>query len=482
MNILMLASEATPLIKVGGLADVVGALPAALAGTGHDVRILLPRYGALVEHGFVDRPTGLRVDIPWLGKVVPVEVYEGALPGTATPLYTLQADAFFVGGAYISDSSPSGYQAQMQRFTFFAWAAAHVLPKLAWQPDVVHCHDWHTAGFPVFSRLVHPSTYPTVVTIHNIESQGKWGAPELFSWLGITGDELPSFVVRDPQGDFNLLQQGVLTADAVTTVSPTYAQEILQPEYGLGLEKTIQELQAPVTGIVNGIDVERFNPKTDHTIAWQYSAETVVEGKNKNRDVLAKEFGWSDDSRPVLGMVSRLTAQKGVDILADALPTWVRNGGRVIILGTGQPELERRLQGLAEQSSGAIVVKIGFDAAKAQQIYAGADFFAMPSKFEPCGLGQPIAMRYGTLPIVRDTGGLHDTVTDVDAAPDRGTGFVFRDFAAAPLSSTFERALRLWQKPDILTAVRQRAMRLDFSWAASAAAYLRVYANIKKQP
>lgn len=477
----MLASEATPLIKVGGLADVVGALPAALAGSGHDVRILLPRYGALVEHGFADHPTGLRVDVPWLGSIVPVEVFEGALPGTSTPLYTLQAETFFDGGAYISDSSPSGYRAQMQRFTFFAWAAAHVVPKLSWRADVVHCHDWHASGFPVFSRVIGADTTPTVLTIHNIESQGKWGAPELFSWLGIVGNEHPSLAVRDSQGDFNLLQQGLLTTNAITTVSPTYAQEILKPEYGLGLEKTIQGLPTTVTGIVNGIDVQRFNPATDQTIAWQYSAETVVDGKNKNRSALANDFDWSSDPRPVLGMVSRLTSQKGVDILADALPSWVRHGGRVVILGTGQPELERRLKDFADQSRGAVIVHIGFDAMKAQKIYAGSDFFAMPSKFEPCGLGQLIAMRYGTLPIVRDTGGLHDTVVDVDASPEHGTGFVFQEFSASALTSAFERALRLWQKPDILTLVRQRAMRLDFSWAASAAAYLGVYANIKKQ-
>lgn len=482
MKILMVAAEATPLIKVGGLADVVGALPGALTAKGHEVKILLPRYGALIEHGFSDSSTGITVDVPWENSTVRVEVFEGVLPGTSTVLYTLAAPEFFYGGAYVQDSSPEGFRAQMQRFTFFSWAAAHVLPRMSWQPDVLHCHDWHAASVPVWLRAIGGLDTPSVVTIHNIESQGKWSAAELFRWLGLKGDEVASMEISGSGGDFNLLQQGILCANATTTVSPTYAQEILQPEFGLGLEHTLRALDAPVIGIVNGIDVGRFNPATDPAIQENYDLKTLEAGKAGNRLYLASLLDWEPDQRPILGVVSRLTAQKGLELLAEALPAWVAGGGRAVILGTGQPELEQRLVALTQQYPQAIAVKIGFDAAIAQQIYAGVDFFAMPSRFEPCGLGQLIAMRYGALPIVRDTGGLHDTVTDIDVDPNRGTGFVFKEFSVDALTATLQRALRLWQKPDILQYVRQRAMNQDFSWAASADAYLRVYANIKKQP
>ena len=480
MKILMVASEATPLIKVGGLADVVGALPSALAAAGHDVRIMLPRYGAFIEHGFGDVSTGQSVTVPWLGKKIVVEIFSGVLPGTATKLFTLHAPSMFPGGAYVQEPSAEGFRAQMQRFTFFSWAAAHALQALDWQPDVVHCHDWHAAGVPVFSRVIGHPLAASVITIHNIESQGKWSARELFEWVGLAGTELPELARRDPAGDFNLLQQALLACDATTTVSPTYAHEILLPEYGFGLESTLATLPGGITGIVNGIDVGRFNPATDQSIAAPYSAETVTAGKQKNKAALEKLLHWTSGPQPILGVVSRLTEQKGIDVLIDALPAWVAGGGRLVVLGTGQPEIEQQLVTASQTYPQSVAVRIGFDALAAQQIYAGSDFFAMPSKFEPCGLGQLIAMRYGTLPIVRDTGGLHDTVVDCVDDPADGTGFVFQEFQSDALHAALDHALQIWQKPDILTAVRQRAMRLDFSWAASAAAYLRVYANIKK--
>lgn len=476
----MVASEATPLIKVGGLADVVGALPSALAAAGHDVRVMLPRYGALIEHGFADASTGQTVMVPWLGKEIVVEVFSGTLPGTATKLFTLHAPTMFPNGAYVQEPSAEGFRAQMQRFTFFSWAVAHVLRALEWQPDVVHCHDWHAAGVPVFSRVIGNPLAASVITIHNIESQGKWSARELFGWLGLAGTELPELAHRDPAGDFNLLQQALLACDATTTVSPTYAHELLLSEYGFGLESTLATLPGGITGIVNGIDVRRFNPATDTSIASQYSTDSVTAGKQKNKQALEQLLHWTTSSQPILGVVSRLTEQKGIDLLVSALPAWVAQGGRLVVLGTGQPQIEQQLLAAAQAHPESVAVRIGFDALAAQQIYAGSDFFAMPSKFEPCGLGQLIAMRYGTLPIVRDTGGLHDTVVDCIDDPADGTGFVFQDFQSGAFQAALDHALQIWQKPDILEAVRHRAMSRDFSWAASAEAYLRVYANLKK--
>lgn len=480
MNILMVASEATPLIKVGGLADVVGALPGALVAVGQDVRVLLPRYGALHEHGFVDQPTGVAAAVPWRGRAVRVEVFVGRLPDSATPLYALSAAGFFDGGAYVQDSSPDGLRRQLERFAFFSWAAAHLIPNLDWPPDIVHCHDWHAAGLPVFMNATGNTSVPSVVTIHNIESQGKWSPNELLSWLGLRGDETPTLAARDVMGDFNLLQQGVLAADAVTTVSPTYAQEVLRPEYGFGLETTLRERSDGIVGIVNGLDTVRFNPATDRHLVRPFSVATAAAGKDTNRSALAKLCGWSNERRPILGVVSRLTEQKGLGLLLEALPVWFAGGGRLVVLGTGQPGLEERLVAAAAAQPGSMAVRLGFDAAAAQKIYGGADFFAMPSRFEPCGLGQLIAMRYGGLPIVHDTGGLHDTVIDYPTNPDRGTGFVFADFSASMLGGALRAALRLWSKPDILEAVRRRAMSQDFSWAASAAKYLHLYAALKK--
>lgn len=480
MKILMVAAEVTPLIKVGGLADVVGALPTALVKAGHETRILIPRYGLLVDHGFGDEPTGIKATVPWKNQSVEVELYRGQLPGSDIIIYTLAANALFDGGAYVSEPSPAGYQRQMERFVFFSWAAVHLLKKIDWQPDIIHCHDWHTAGITVFSKILHHPV-PSVLTIHNIESQGKWRATEIFSWLGLRGNELPSFTARDPMGDFNVLQQAVLHASAVTTVSPTYAQEILQPEFGLGLEHDLKTRPGGVIGIVNGIDVVRNDPATDSHIVAHYSADTVREGKNTNRAALTKLYAWPEAERPVLGMVSRLTPQKGVNLLVEALPYWVLGGGRVVILGAGQSGLEQQLVAVANKYPEAMHVQIGFDATLAQQIYAGSDFFAMPSKFEPCGLGQLVAMRYGSLPIVRDTGGLHDTVIDFGQRPDDGTGIVFKNFTPMGLQEALAAALQLWQKADILQAARQRAMRQDFSWTSSAAAYIRVYANIKNR-
>lgn len=475
----MVASEATPLVKVGGLADVVGALPDALRALGHDVRILLPRYGVLQEHGYTDTPTGIQQSILWKNTQIAVELYSGNLPGSDTQIYTLGAGPIFAGGAYVQDPSPEGFRAQMERFTFFSWATAQILPHLDWQPDVIHCHDWHSAGVPVFLKLL-KSTTPTVITIHNIESQGKWGAAELFSWIGLRGNELSVLQERDQAGDFNLLQQAIFSADAVTTVSPTYAKELLDPMYGCGLEKTLRERVTGVTGIVNGIDTRRFDPASDTTLRQRYTVDTVRTGKKENRQDIEKLCNWNNDLRPILGVVSRLTAQKGLELLLEALPVWLTGGGRLVVLGTGQPELEQRLMSAAQSNPESVFVKIGFDAVIAQKIYGGADFFAMPSKFEPCGLGQLIAMRYGCLPIVRDTGGLHDTVRDIVRDPKNGTGFVFADFSKTSLEEALWAALRLWEKPDILETIQQRAMRQDFSWAASANAYTNVYAAIKK--
>lgn len=478
MNVLMIAAEVTPLVKVGGLADVVGALPAALASAGHEARILIPRYGLLTEHGFGDEPTGIRATVPWQGQMVSVELYRGHLPDSATIVYTLATNGLFDGGAYVSEPSPAGYRRQMERFVFFSWAVANLLPRLDWQPDVIHCHDWHAAGVAMFTKILGQTT-PSVLTIHNIESQGKWAADEFFSWVGLTGKELPSLKMRDPFKDFNVLQQAIINSSAVTTVSPTYAQELLQPELGFGLNRDLQSRPGGIIGIVNGIDTVRFDPSTDPHIATHYSSADVTAGKDANRAALVKLYSWPDSQQPVLGLVSRLTTQKGVNLLAEVLPFWVLGGGRAVILGTGQPELEQILVTVANKYPEAIHVQIGFDAQLAQQIYAGSDFFAMPSKFEPCGLGQLMAMRYGSLPIVRDTGGLHDTVVDLTAHPKKGTGFVFKEFTAISLQESLAAALRVWQKTDILTAARKRAMAQDFSWTASAAAYLRVYANTK---
>lgn len=474
MNVLFIASEAAPLVKVGGLADVVGALPSALAAFGHDVRILLPKYSTITPDRAPESRVVVTTSVQWQGRAVPVRVIESSLSPNNTVLYLLEAPDMFDGDAiYYEHSGSGGARLAEERYVFFSWAAAHCLPLLPWAPGLVHCHDWHTGLVPTLMAIQNISL-PTVLTIHNMEGQGRWRAEDVFSWLGLHGHEHSGLEFRDVDNNFNLLQSGIRAATAVNTVSPKYAEEVLSSTYGAGLERDLRARPGGTRGIINGIDINVFNPETDARIPAKYSTTTVGVGKLLNGRALRQELGLSSVDGPLFGFVGRLTAQKGVDLIAAILGDIVDGGGQVVLLGSGGPEIEQLVIAATEAHRAQVVAVLRFDANLAQRIYAASDFFLMPSRFEPCGLGQMIAMRYGAIPLVRDTGGLHDTVRDIRHA-NNGTGLVFSEPTVAALQTVVQAALRLYREHDTLESVRRRCMREDFSWDRSAREYSTLY-------
>jgi starch synthase len=463
LNVLFVAAEATPLVKVGGLADVVGALPKALRALGHDVRVLLPAYGALDREAWRMRPLGRPFPVglgaePQLGRLL-----AGELDGVPL-LFADHGPSFGERSAVYTD-----FVADADRFVVFQALVLGALRALEWQPDLVHVHDWHTGMLPRWlSALRAPGfDYPTTMTIHNLGYQGL-----VAPWsIGFSGRLLPS----TPDGLVNLLAEGIMAADAITTVSPTYAREILTPGAGMGLDAVLRSRASDVHGILNGLDTERFDPRRDPDIAAAYGPEDLT-GKARCKAALQAEARLAvDPDVPVVAMVSRLVEQKGLDITIEAMPGLL--GGRplqVVVLGTGDPAVETRLQGLAELFPHGFRLWRRFDPALAQRLYAGADLFLMPSRFEPCGLGQMIAMRYGTLPVVRSTGGLVDTVPDLDEDPD-GVGVRFDAYDAPALAEGVARAVAAWEDVPRREAAMRRAMRRDLSWAASATRYADLY-------
>ena len=480
MKILFAASEVSPLVKVGGLADVVGALPLALHDLGHEARVIIPKYGVMPIEKIVRPQLVAQTSFKWQGHQIEATVEESHLPDSSVVLYLLSAPKMFTEGAvYYEHFGPGGIRHSLERYLFFSRAVSQFIPLLDWAPDIIHCHDWHAATIPLQLQLSHQS-YPTVLTIHNLEGQGKWRADEVFSWLGLRGDESPALAWRDAGGDFNALQQGIRSATSVNTVSPTYAQEILTKKYGVGLEADLRQRPGRVMGILNGIDYRAFNPATDPLITRRYSAEDVDQGKRLNRQALYQELKLEPSTGPLFGFIARLTPQKGVSLVLEAIPEIIKRGGQLIILGSGRPEIEQLVSRAGADHPGRVSSVVGFDAALAQHIYAASDFFLMPSIFEPCGLGQMIAMRYGSLPVVHDTGGLHDTVRDM-AKRRRGTGFIFTKPTAKSLCQTIAAAVQWMSRPGMITAARRRAMQEDFSWHHSARAYLDLYAASQKQ-
>lgn len=476
-KILFIASEASPLVKVGGLADVVGALPGALRPLGVEARILMPKYGTIRAESLPKLKSVLQANIPWQGRTVSVSLLEGILPGTSTVLYLLDApELFSAGGVYYEHDPEGGPRLAMERFVFFSWATAQIVSNMPWQPDLLHCHDWHAAAIPAFVSAIGTSSLPSILTIHNIEGQGKWDADEVLSWLQLQGKDVSALRYRDQQGNINLLQLGLRSASAVNTVSPTYAQEILTSDYGLGLESDLKQRPGGVSGIVNGIDYAAFNPATDATLFARYDATTVEVGKVANKKALLAELDLAPSAGPLFVAVGRFTNQKGVDLIPACLGDIVKAGGRVALLGSGVPEVEKAIAEAVAPYPQHCRVVVKFDAKLAQRMYAAADFFLMPSRFEPCGLGQLIAMRYGALPIVRDTGGLHDTVRDLRRHRD-GTGLVFGPATTDALQAAVADALRIFNQPDTMKSARRRAMQQDFSWTRSAKDYLQLYSH-----
>jgi starch synthase len=458
MRILFVAAEVAPLAMAGGMGDVVGSLPKVLRKLGYDVRILMPYYGFLPD----------KIEIPkesvWESSVMfqDFSVYETNLPNTDIPLYLFHHAVFNPRRIYQGEDE--GW-----RFTFFANGAAEFAWNY-WKPDVIHCHDWHTAMIPVW---MHESPdIATVFTIHNLAYQGPGrGALEQITWC-------PWYM----QGD-NAMAAAVQFANRVTTVSPTYAQQIQTPAYGERMEGLLSFINQNLVGILNGIDTETYNPATDRYITNNFTVETLGD-RLKNKIALQEETGLEVNRGALLmGMVTRLVEQKGIDLLIQMLDRFMAyTDAQLIVLGTGDRYYETQLWEMASRFSGRMSVQLLHSDALSRRVYAGTDVFLMPSRFEPCGLSQLMAMRYGCIPIVRRTGGLVDTVSFYDPVNEAGTGYCFDRYEPLDFFTAMVRAWEGFRYKDYWRKLQERAMKMDFSWYRSTEEYVKIYKDIKGQP
>lgn len=466
MRITFAAAEVAPYAKVGGLADVAGSLPQALASLGHEVTVYLPYHTFVDAHKFGIPTSGARShSIPYGAARARFEYPEISSDGVRI---------VFVRNRRVGREKVYGYDDDAKRYALFCRAVLEDL--IGAPPDVVHAHDWHAALLvPLAARARQLRSSATVFTIHNLAYQGRTSA-DVLKLVGLPRARLP---IED-KGEANLMARAITTADIVSTVSERYAEEILTPEFGERLEGLLRDRRADLWGITNGIDTKFFDPARDPHIAAHYEAADQS-GKAICKAALQKETGLGvDPSAPVFGVIGRLVEQKGVDLLTAVAPWLLEKGGQLVVLGSGDPAYERKWRDLAAKYKGRLALTLGFDAALAQRIYAGADMFLMPSRFEPCGLGQLISLRYGTIPVVRAVGGLATTVRDVNADP-KGNGFSFTAYEAAEFSDALERALHRYKAAgDPWRQLRTRAMREDHSWAASAKRYVEMYAAAAK--
>jgi len=479
LRILLISSEVEPFAKTGGLADVAGALPQALATLGHDVRVLMPKYRGVERHGTL-RTAVPRVRVPVGDRTTEGALLEGRL-GHAVPVYFLAHDHYYDRPA-LYGTGQGDYLDNCERFIFFCRGALEALRALGWTPHVIHANDWQSGLVPVYLETLYKDDpalgeVGTLFTIHNLAYQGVfWHFDMPLTGLGW---DLFTPAGLEFYGKLNFLKGGLVFADVLNTVSKAYAQEIQTAEFGCGLEGVLQYRRADLHGVVNGIDVAAWDPATDRDLTKPYSAEDLA-GKAACKQALAQELGIEADGAPIIGIVSRLAAQKGLDLVLEALPELVDAGFELALLGAGEPGLETAFGEAARASRGRIAIRTGFDNALARRIYAGADMFLMPSRYEPCGLGQMIGMRYGTIPIVRRTGGLADTVVEARPARRTGTGFGFAEPTARALLEAATRALAAYREPALWRQLQRNAMAQDFSWPASAREYVALYRKAAK--
>jgi starch synthase len=477
LKILFVTPEVEPFVKVGGLADMVGALPKDLARLGHDVRVICPAYGSIkrtADWRALDEPLGVDVGpaAQW------ARTWTTLLPGSKVPVYFLENHDYFARPEVYT--GPWGAHADNDlRYAFLCRGALALCQQLAWVPDVIHCHDWTTGLLPLMLnttlRETPIGTAATVFTIHNLEHQG-WAPARVIDFA-----RLPRAVVERDKleggGMINLMRAGLYHATKLTTVSPTYADEIKTPDGGFGLDDVLRFRAGDLVGILNGIDDESWDPARDRSLPTNYSAADLS-GKTACKAKLQADLGLEvRPSVPLFGVVSRLASQKGLDLLAAALPAVMeRMDVQLVLLGSGEAALEESFRRAAEVYRGRCGVRLGFDGKLARLIQAGSDFFVMPSRAEPCGLTQMYAMRYGTLPLVRATGGLVDTVRNFVEGQPVGTGFVFRDATVGALTDTLGWACATWyDRPQEFAGLQQRAMAQDFSWRVSADKFVELY-------
>jgi starch synthase len=464
MKILFAAAEIAPLTKVGGLADVVRSLPIELIKRGHDVRVIVPKYG------FVDYSQHKKTQV--IDSLVVLSQHE--FRNTSVEQMAVDGVPVYLVSSPIFSGSNSVYGGnEVEKFWAFCECVSEIIPRLGWKPSILHCHDWHTGLLPMLARRNRDS-YGTVLTIHNIRYQGYFDENILYrSHLGQCWDAGIPGITHIP---WNLMVQGILWADVINAVSETFAREILTPEQGYDMQDFLKFRQEALSGIVNGLGYEEYDPSNDGLIAAPYEAGNTANKLLNRREVLATA-GWGyDEDVPLIGMVSRLDEQKGLDIILDAVPLILNSSdARFVFLGRGNEYYEDALRRLEMRFPHRVKAFTTFDNTRAHLIYAGSDMFLMPSKWEPCGLGQLIAMRYGTIPIVRCTGGLADTVRDMSAELRSGTGFVFNGYSGASLVAAIERGIKAFKQKAAWKRVIERIMKQDFGWSEPAAKYEQLY-------
>ncbi|MCK5523087.1 MAG: glycogen synthase GlgA [Thiomargarita sp.] len=478
MRILFVTSEAYPLIKTGGLGDISYTLPNALRQLGVDIRLLLPGYPAVLEQlSLIEVHENIR--LPPLQE--PIRILTGIMPGEITPVYVIECPSLYErdGGPY-QDSNGKDWSDNALRFGILSQVAAlfgshHLLFK----PQIVHCNDWQTGLVPAFLTFNPNQSARTMMSIHNMAYQGIF-PPEVVESFGLPPESF-SISGLEYYGKVSFIKAGLYYSDWITTVSPTYAKNIQTPTYGCGLEGLLTIRQAQLTGILNGIDTEVWNPDTDPLINHNYNTKSLLL-KSRNTQELRKKLGLTSSTQtPVIGMIARLIEQKGIDLVLPIIPDMMKSGAQLVVLGSGDKKFEEALQQLAKYYPQQISVTIGYNEELAHQIEAGANMFLMPSKFEPCGLNQMYSMYYGTIPIVRRTGGLADTV--IDATPNNiqakiATGFIFEKENADELLFCIRRALRTFRDKTTWRQLQMTGMNRDFSWQESAKQYVSLYHSI----
>jgi len=470
MKVLFASSEAYPFAMSGGLADVAGALPKALRKRFVGCRVIMPLYGCISEEMRQKMTFVCNITVPVAWRRQYCGVFEAHVDGV---IYYLIDNQY-----YFKRDGLYGHFDDAERFAFFSRAVLEVIPHIGFVPDVIHCNDWQTALIPTYLNTFYRTdemyrNIRTVFTIHNIQYQGKYGYELTADVLGLP-PETQSLL--DYDNCINFMKGGIQCADKVTTVSPTYAKEILTPYFSHGLDSILREFTYKLTGIVNGIDTDVYNPETDPLIYKNYSLATIAD-KAKNKKMLQQELVLPVKANiPIIGIVTRLVKHKGIDLVKHVFEEIVNENVQFAILGSGEWEFETFFHDMAQKYPDKIGLKLGFNAELAHKIYAGADMFLMPSQSEPCGLAQMIALRYGTIPIVRETGGLNDTITD--SGDGKGNGFTFKTYNAHDMENAVWRALKSFSSKKEWPALRQRAMQCDNSWSASASAYIKLYKEI----
>jgi len=476
LKILFASSEVFPFAKTGGLADVSASLPAAISSLGYQVRVIMPMYRSVMEGNFELKPLEKSLELSFRGRLLKDKIFYSEI-GRNLLIYFIKRDEFF-DRDMLYGTSKGDFPDNADRFIFFSKGILDLCKLTGFQPDVIHCNDWQTGLAPVYLKSLYKNNpffrnARTIFTIHNLAYQGVF--PEEYMAISELPPEFFSIKGLEYYGKINFMKGGILFSDIITTVSEKYAREIQTSEYGHGLDGVLRDRSSDIYGVLNGVDYTEWNPEKDPHLAANYN-ETDLSGKKKCKEELIEIFKLEGSAEtPLIGIISRLADQKGFDILADAMDELMRMKLLIVLLGKGEEKYERKFAELGEKYKGSLGVKIAFDNVLAHKIEAGSDMFLMPSRYEPCGLNQMYSLKYGTIPVVRATGGLEDTIKEFDPETQKGNGFKFAEYSPGAMIEEAKKALETYQNKDLWLRLMRNAMKEDFSWKRSALKYIDIY-------